>query len=674
MNIFRRVANQYREFRSWAATDDRWYAPIFSILPTSSGVAVNEHVAQQQSTFFACKRVLSETIASLPLDVFEDLGPGKGKRKAKEHNLYEILHNQPNPEMTAFTFWDSQMGRIIFDGNSYSEIQRDRYTGDIKALWPLVPSKMKVVRSDAGNIHYLYTLPDGKKVRFKPEQIFHLKSLSSEGLTGQSVLSIARQALGLAIATETHGAGLFKNGCRPGVVLEHPGTLSEAAEKNIVASWEAKYGGLDNGHRLSVLREGMKLNVFSFTPEESQFLETRKFSVEEVARMFRMQLHMIGHLDHATFSNIEHQAIEHVVHTLRPWLVNLEQSIRMQLFGADERGKYYAKFNVNGLLRGDSEARHKSHEIGKKNGWLTTNDIRRLEDLNPSDQEGADILYQQNIWTKLGEAAPALTMPTTDKPAPEPPPETKSASPIIEMRSVGIGDRNRLRAQYEPLFRDAASRIVRVEVNELRGAVKKYFGKRSAPEFEKWMDGFYDKFPEKLEKNFTPLVQSYGAAISDVASREAGGSGVLQSELDDFVKGYVEVSAKRHVGSSRGQIKKIIREVSPDEIEAVLNERLDEWDERRAEKIASREPVEASDAFAKMAWIAAGVTRYMWVAQGSKPCPYCEELNGMIVGMDQSFVSEGGSVSPDGQEPMEVRGAKMHAPLHGGCVCSVEPA
>ena len=676
MNIFRQVAKRFREFRAWAASDDRWYAGVLGLIPTSSGVTINEHVAKQQATFFACKRVLSETIASLPLDVYERVGDGK--RKAKQHSLYSVLHSQPNPEMTAYTFWDSQIGRIIFDGNSYSEIEIDKYTGDVRGLWPLIPRDMKVIRSDEGNTHYLYTLPNGEKTRFKPEQILHLKALSAEGLVGQPLLVTARQALGLAVATETHGAALFKNGCRPGVVLEYPNDLTEIAEKNIVESWEAKYSGLDNQHRVAVLRQGMTLKPFSFNPEESQFLETRRFQVEEIARLFRMPPHMIGHLDNATFSNIEHQGIEFVVHTLRPWLVNIEQAITAQLINPDERGRIFAEFNIDGLLRGDIKARYEAYQIGRQNGWLTTNMILSLENMNPSEQEGADTLYQQNIWTELGAKAPALPAPIMPAPKAEPEPEEKSVSsnllPIIEVRASGPGERNKLRVQYRPLFRDSAARIVRIEVNDLRKAIKKYFGKRNNAEFEKWVDGFYDKFPEKIENNFKPLVQSYGAAVSAAASAEAGGEGVLQSKLDDFVSGYVEVSANRHVGSSRGQIKKIIRETDADELEAALLLRLDEWDERRADKIASREPIEASDAFAMMTWAAAGVTRYMWVAQGSDPCPFCEELSGMIVGMDQHFVAAGGSVSPEGQEPMTVHGARMHAPLHDGCVCTVVPA
>ena len=646
-------------------------ALLNSIMPSSSGIVVNEDVAMTYSAYYACVKVISETIATLPLHIYRRLDDD-GKERAQRHPLYFVLHDEPNPEMTSFQFRETMMQHLLTWGNSYSSIVRSAPT-KIDQLWPLRPDRMKVQTDDKGRRQYIYQLPGGEKRVLNPLDVLHIMGGSSTGLTGQSPVGQMRDAIALGISTEDFGNEFYKNGLALSGVFIHPNKLSDPAKKNITESINKYKTGLGNRHRWMVMQEGMDFKQIGVPPENAQFLETRKFQLEEMCRIHRLQLHKVQHLEHATFSNIEHQAIEFTVDTVQPWSKRIESELKRQLFSDGDKQNYFIEFLLDGLLRGDIKTRYEAHSIGIQNGWMTINDARKMERMNPSEQEGADKLYKQNIWTEVGAAAPTLPDPIT--PTVEPPKaEEKSASPIIEVRSVGIGDRNKLRAQYEPLFRDSAMRIVRIEVNELRGAIKKYFPKRGVNEFETWVDGFYDKFSEKIEKNFKPLVQSYGTAIAGVASREAGGDGVIQSELDAFVEGYVEVSGKRHVGSSRGQIKKIIREADAEELEDALMLRLGEWDDRRADKIAGRESVEASDAFAKMAWVLAGVTRYMWVAQGAKPCPFCEELSGTVVGIEQSFVPEGGSVTPEGEEPMVVRGAKMHAPLHAGCVCSVVPA
>ena len=653
---------------------DGYYVDSFpsllnSLMPSSSGIIVNENTAMTYSAYYACVKVISETIATIPLHIYKHRKDG-GKERARQHPLYFILHDEPNPEMTSFQFRETMMNHLLTWGNFYADIGRNPMKSPI-ALWPLRPDRMSVQWDGKGRRRYIYTLPTGEKRLLDPADVLHIMGGSSNGLIGMSPVGQMRDAIALGISTEDFGNEFYKNGLALSGVFTHPGKLDKKAKKNITESITKYKTGLGNRHRFMVTQEGMTYTQIGIPPENAQFLETRKFQLEEMCRIHRLQLHKVQHLEHATFSNIEHQAIEFTVDTIQPWSTRAESEFRRQLFSETDKRKYFIEFLLDGLLRGDIKTRYGAHAIGIKNGWLTINDARRMERLNPSVQEGANLLYKQNIWTEVGKAAPMLPEKIVKE---EPKKEDKSAPAIIEVRSSGPGDRNKLRVQYQPLFRDSAARIVRIEVNDLRKAVKKYFGKRDGAEFDKWVDGFYDKFPEKIENNFTPLVQSYGSAVAAAASSEAGGDGVLQSKLDDFVGGYVEVSSKRYVGSSRGQIKKIIRETEPEELEAALELRLDEWDERRADKIAKRESVEASDAFAVMAWAVAGVTRYMWLTQGSDPCPFCEELSGMIVGMDQYFVAAGGSVSPEGQEPMMVRGAKMHAPLHDGCVCTVVPA
>ncbi len=258
-------------------------------------------------------------------------------------------------------------------------VERDTQTGKIKYTYS----------DDITNQTYVY----------RPDQVFHLKSLSIDGVTGLSPIAQAREAVGLSLATEEYGAKFFGNGARPGGVLEHPGILKDP--EKLRESWNKVYQGTRNSHKVAVLEEGMKYHTIGIAPEDAQFLETRKYQVNEICRIFRVPPHLVGDLERATFSNIEHQSIEFVQHTIRPWLVRWEQAISRSLLDEKERLLYFAKFNVDGLMRGDYKSRMEGYAVGRQNGWLSANDIRGLEDLPPIPKEqGGDVyLVNGNMMT-----------------------------------------------------------------------------------------------------------------------------------------------------------------------------------------------------------------------------------------------------------------------------------
>ena len=361
-----------------------WMNSMFTAWATASGIHVTPETALQTSAVFACILVLAESVASLPLAVFRRLD-ARSKEKAPEHPLYERLHNQPNPEMTSFEFRETLMGHLGGWGNAYADIQIDG-RGRVAALWPLLPNKIERIARENGELIYHYRVPDsagGEVRKLCGELVFHLRGLGSNGIVGYSPIQLHRQAIGLAQAAETFGAALFKNGARPAVVLEHPGELGIEAQGRLRESWEAMHMGLENAHRMAILEEGMKLHEIGIPPDDAQFLQTRKFQVNEIARIYRIPPHLIGDLEHATFSNIEHQAIEFVVHTLRPWLVKWEQAIWSKLLLPRERSEFFAEFNVDGLLRGDIASRYTAYSTGRNGGWLSRNDIREKENMNP---------------------------------------------------------------------------------------------------------------------------------------------------------------------------------------------------------------------------------------------------------------------------------------------------
>ena len=373
------------------------YSFFFGI--SSSGKSVNEKSALQTTAVYACVRILAETIASLPLHTYR-YSPG-GKEKALDHPLYYLLHSEPNPEMTSFVFRETLMGHLLLWGNAYAQIIRDG-RGRVLGLYPLLPSKMLVNRTDQGILYYQYE-KDGR-IYFLPDtDVLHIPGLGFDGLVGYSPIAMAKNAIGMAIATEEYGAKFFANGASPGGVLEHPGVVKDPGK--IRESWNAVYQGSGNAHRVAVLEEGMKFQPIGIPPEQAQFLETRKYQLNEIARIFRIPPHMIGDLEKSSFSNIEQQSLEFVMYTLDPWVIRWEQAISRALFSDSEKRQYFVKFNVDGLLRGDYQSRMNGYAVGRQNGWLSANDIRELENLNRIPPElGGDMYLINGNMTKLADA------------------------------------------------------------------------------------------------------------------------------------------------------------------------------------------------------------------------------------------------------------------------------
>lgn len=359
-------------------------------ISNKAGVVVNEETAMRTSAVYACVRVIAETVASLPLPLYKRLP--RGKEKATYHPLYTILHDMPNSDMTSFSFRETMMTHLLLWGNAYAQITKRG--NQIVELWPLHPAYVRIEREPVTNkLIYKYT-SGTQEIIYTGEQILHIQGLSIDGIKGLSPISMARETIGLAQATEEFGSRFFSNGARPGGVLQHPGIVKDP--ERLRKSWEEVYKGVQNSHKIAVLEEGMQYKEIGIPPNDAQFLETRKFQLNEICRIFRVPPHLIGDLERATFSNIEHQSIDFVVHTIRPWLVRWEQAIQKALIPEEERAIYFAKFTVDGLLRGDFKTRMDGYAVGRQNGWYSANDIRDLEELNPIPEEMGGDLYLVN--------------------------------------------------------------------------------------------------------------------------------------------------------------------------------------------------------------------------------------------------------------------------------------
>lgn len=376
--------------------------------PTTSGKTVNEFTAMQTTAVYSCVRILAEAVASLPLHVYRY--KENGKERVYNHHLYHILHNEPNTEMSSFVFRETLMSHLLIWGNAYAQIIRDG-AGRVVALYPLLPNKMTVSRDKNGEIYYIYTTTSDENPNFKDygsvvlrkQDVLHIPGLGFDGLVGYSPIAMAKNAVGMTIATEEYGASFFANGANPGGVLEHPGVLKDP--KKVRDSWNEVYRGTANAHKIAVLEEGMKYQQIGIPPEEAQFLETRKFQINEIARLYRIPPHMVEDLEKSSFSNIEQQSLEFVKYTLDPWVIRWEQAMQRSLLLPKEKQEFFIRLNVDGLLRGDYQSRMNGYSVARQNGWLSANDIREMEDMNPiPDEEGGNLYLINGNMTKLKDA------------------------------------------------------------------------------------------------------------------------------------------------------------------------------------------------------------------------------------------------------------------------------
>ncbi|MHB9127269.1 MAG: phage portal protein [Candidatus Humimicrobiaceae bacterium] len=627
---------------------------------SNSGVAVNSNTAIKFSPYFAGVNLIAQSISTLPLITYRRLK--RGKERAYDHPLFYLLHDQPNEEMTSVIYREISIWNLLNWGDIFSEIVY-KGNGTVDSIWPLLPWRMRIDVINGRRI-YLYTPPDGNQTVIPNRNIMHIPGLSFDGVRGSSVIAYARESIGLGLALEEFGARFFSNNTNLGAIVEHPKSLSEQAIKNLRESLNEKYQGLGKSHRLLILEEGMKYAKNSIPPNDAQFLETRKFEVEEVARWLNIPKHLLKDLSGATFSNIEQQFIEFVILTLRPWLVRYEQGILKDLFIAEEKKQYFSEFLVEGLLRGDTLSRFQSYAIARQWGWYSANDIREMENQNPID--GGDVYL---IPLNMMDAK-------TVNEQPQVPQQTNSYKlGSIEQRSLRSATlRLRIARSYIRLFEDPTLIIVKRERADILDAAKRIFAERSFKNFEDFIEQFYRDKEEYIGKQFKPAMLSLSDQIAEAATQEINSNRDHSRDIDKFMNEYAIAFEKRYTGSSKGQILQITQKALDEEQDPIpiLTQRFDEWEEKRPGKVADNETIKIAGAISSMVFGLSGVTKLIWVNTGSKSCPYCEELNGQVVGIEKPFKKSGDEFKPGGADKsMSISTNVFHPPLHETCQCMI---
>ena len=405
MSIFQNIFKPRANLKPRVSNRLAGSGPRFFFGQSASGANVNERTAMSMTAVYGCVRVLAESIASLPLHVYKR-GENGNREKAEGLPLYTLLHDTPNEEMSSFTLRETLMTHLLLYGNAYCQILRNG-RGEVIALYPLLPNRMTVERDENGQLFYRYQryseeppTMEGNQVILLPEDVLHIPGMSFDGLVGLSPIAACRNAVGAGLSADEYSSRYYANGAAPMGVLEHPGVIKDP--EKLRDSWNVAYGGTRNAGKVAILEEGLKFTPISISPADSQLLETRKFTVEEICRIFRVPPHLVQDLTKTSYNSAEQMSQEFVYYTLLPWCVRFEQAMTRSLLSAEERKRIEIRFNLDGLLRGSYESRMRGYQTAVNTGIFSVNDCRKLEnmDLIPADQ-GGDIHMVQGAMIPL---------------------------------------------------------------------------------------------------------------------------------------------------------------------------------------------------------------------------------------------------------------------------------
>jgi len=548
-NIFRRIFSKRDKTGdiSNLKNPKQWFLDALGMRKSLTGVNVTETTAMNYSAIYACVRIISETIASLPLNVYKRLD--KGKEKATGHPLYKPLHLKPNVDMTSFS-WRELMGvHLNTWGNSYN-IKLKNSTGSVIGFYPLIPDKMDVEVKN-NEIIYRYTFPDNIQRTIPRRDMLHIPGLSFNGIIGKSPITMAREAIGLGLALEEFGARFFSNSTNIGAVAQHPGKLTEQGSKNLRDSINEVYQGLGNAHKLMLLEEGMKIEKITIPPNDAQFIESRRFQLEEIARIFRVPKHLLQDLINATFSNIEHQSIDFVVHTIRPWLIRIEQGFNSDPDLFDD--EYFCEFVVDGLLRGDVQARFEAYAKAFNTGVYSPNDILEMENKNP--YPGGDKHFVQlNMQTvedvgKLTDGSRELIINGNEvRIIPKEAEAIDGRVLETEIRGLNPKLAEKLGKAYSPLFLNALIRITKREKTDLFKISKSYFENKDSEKLKNSLKDFFSKHGKFVLSQIKPPVYAFTEAL---------GADLEEQDITIFADKYSNDFTERYIGDISENIKTI---------------------------------------------------------------------------------------------------------------------
>ena len=499
---------------------------------SSSGARVNKINAIQVAAVYACVRVLSETIASVPCILYRRDPNGKNKERATEHPLYNILQNTPNDWMTRFEWMECMMRACSLGGNAFSRvlIKGTRPT----ALIPLCPEKMTLkwlTYGDEKTVIYEYR-DDGKTIQLAPWEVVHFRGPSDDGGIGKGPLQEAREGIGNALTLDNYQNNLYNNGVRLSGILEHPQVLTDESSDRIARSFAKAYAGAKNSGKVAVLEEGMKFNSTSITPKDAEYIAVKNFSVREIARIFRVPPHMIGDLNNATFSNIEQESISFVVNTIRPWAIRFEQALMRTLLTEEEQKNYYVEFLLDALLRGDTKTRYDAYQVGLQNGFMTVNEVREKENMNSLDWGDASMIP---LNMRPVQSKEDLNPPPVDAPPPVakdvPAKKSLDLDPEVLERTL----RARITESFEPLMARALSTCAKREMS----IGEQLLVAKNRTEFDTAVRAGFKTHSNFVRSHMEPVIKAYAEQLQLIGASFYVYKDTQRAD-EDFIIRYVE--------------------------------------------------------------------------------------------------------------------------------------
>jgi HK97 family phage portal protein len=675
MNILKKI---FKRKNVPAPDDDFWYFPYGATAPTVSGVKVDEQTAIKYLTVYDCVSLVSGDVSNLPLLLYKRVG--KGKERASYHPKYDLIHTAINEEITSRSWIESGISHNMLWGNHYSLKVFNRM-GQLIELWPIPdPGSVEVYRSKEDfRIHYKWKVKGGQTIDKTRDEILHIPGWGFNGLVGLSPIAIAREAVGLGLATEYFAENFFGNGTHPAGILALPPEMSRMDEKKAMeylASVESQVKGLGKSHSIMMTRNGEKYTPLTMPLDDAQFLESRQFQKLEIAGMYHVPPHKIAiHGANSNYNNEEQENRHYVDSCLLSWVRRWETCLNQQILTREERlqGLFF-EFKLDGLLRGDSQARV-AYYTGLKNiGAITNNEIRSLENLNPlaEDQRGDETTIPLNFMfvTDLPKME-ALSNKEGPLDFQERSRLMSWAKQVTEKRST-ILQRDRIAKNYTPLIHAAADVVVAKEVKSIQVQINKMRSERVYDvNLLEWILDFYEGLGEYIKAKVGPVLRSFAMAIAQVVLDEIGEDVIAEEDIEEFLTDYVNVYIIRYISSSFGQMKSLMNEENYGDL---IYERTEEWREKKADKVAMDESTRIPNAtFTKLAFIA-GLSTVIRI-RGAKTCKYCRTLNGKKVSSGEPVLRPGDSIVPDEESsPMNFNSIKYHPPFHRGCDCYIDIA
>ena len=656
----KRVSLAWKTLRGTARED--WDAYFGTDLPiTKAGTRIREGNALTISALFAGLNFLASTMATLPKGVFRRL-PGGGSEHAYDHPMYDRLHNKANNSGLSSWQWfyTSIMHKYLW-GNWYT------MTNLQEGLIPLLPGR---TWRDPDDLEIYHTImKNGAERQIPQKYMLHIPHISIDGVTGKGVVHYARESLGLAKAQDEFAATFFGSGIHAGGFVKVDKPMEEDVRQGLQKDFNEKYGGLGRTWKAIFLTGGAEFKESEIDAQKAQVLESRQYSVVEVARWVNLPPHILRDLVRATFSNIEQQALELVIYSLLPLVTQIEQAMNIALFNDTERRTYYVKFELKGLLRGDLQARTAFYTAMLDRGVYNADIVLDLEDMNPQPNGlGKFYILPLNMVNKEQIVSERPLTITASQSAHNVTPQIQR---IASHRSVSL--RRKITQAYMKQFETYGKKIVTDEVKRIREGIQEMLKERNAVNFLEWLNKFYqEEFSKEIDRAAAPLLTSYAETILPVALEEINSQVEIGPQYQQFQAQYRDYFITRHINSSLGQLKTLAAQAQEEEsdLEEMLEQRLLEWEEKRPGKISIRESVRAENAFTRQAFALAGVTLIRSVAYGHN-CPYCDALNGKVIGIEENFLSKG-DFQPDGADaPLKVTSDHSHPPYHDGCDCSI---